>query len=758
MSTVIGTRVPRVEGVEKVTGGALYSANVLVPGTIWGKCLRSPFAYARIKSIDVSKARALPGVLAVITARDIQNNLVGRRLKDQRILADDVVRFVGERVAAVAAEDKDVAEAALDLIEVEYEELEPLLDPLKAQADEAPVLHPDYNSYVGRSPAVPEGMKNAHAYALVQKGDVEAGFAEADLVVEGAYSTAMMHQAYIEPTASVVKVGDDGRVHVWSAQKQPYGLRDMLADALGIPVEQVVYEYSRVGGEFGGKGALMDVPLCYYLSKATGRPVRMVMTYTEEFMAANPRHPSYITFKTGVKRDGSIVAHQSKTIFDGGAYGGYKPVPTVDLGGGRKAGGAYRIPNTKFETVIVYTNHVPGGFMRAPGDPQMLFALESHIDEVAYKLGMDPLEFRRHNMLRQGDASATGEVWEDLRAREVLEAAVAGSNYGKPKPRPTIGRGIAITNRHIGGGDSEVLVQIDSQGQVTLVTGTPDAGQGSHTIQQQILAEILSVPLSQIRVVTGNTDVAPFDPGVGGGRTTHVTGRAVMDAAQKAVDELRGWAAELRGWPENEVVLEDGAFSLARRSGRGQGEGTQEAGTEGTAVSFAEAAREAIRRKGEPLEFRAAYSKNKVEQECFAAQVAEVEVDPATGQVTVLHISNAQDTGKLINPTAAEGQVEGGIIQGFGFAVMEEMILEEGKVANPNFGEYKIPTIADIPDLKENWVEDAPGPLPFGGRNLSEHSLIITGAAVANAVRDAVGARVTSTPITAEKVYNALHQ
>lgn len=743
MATVIGQRVPRVEGVEKVTGSALYSANILLPGTIWGKCLRSPFAYARIKSIDTSKAKALPGVLAVLTAKDIKNNLVGKRLKDQPILAEDVVRFIGERVVAVAAEDKDVAEQALDLIEVEYEQLDPLLDPLEAMSDAAPVLHPQYENYAGRSPAVPAGMKNVHSYGKWEKGDLNAGFAEADEIIEGTYSTAMMHQAYIEPHASVVSAGPDERVHVWSAQKQPYGLRDALAQALEIPIENVVYEYTRVGGEFGGKGHIMDAPLCYYLSKASGRPVRMVMTYTEEFMAANPRHPGYIQFKTGVKRDGTIVAHQSRVIFDGGASGGYKPVPTIDLGGARKAGGAYRIPNTSLESIIVYSNHVPGGFMRAPGDPQVLFALESHIDEMAYKLGIDPLEFRRRNILHQGDANAAGDVWEDLRAVEVLEAAVAKSNYGKPKPRPNVGRGMAITNRHIGGGDSEALVQIDSNGIVTVITGTADAGQGSHTIQAQILAEILTIPLSQIRVVPGNTDVAPFDPGVGGGRTTHVTGQAIMQAGQKASDELRGWAAELRGWPEGSVELKDGRFVAE--------------GEHGEAVSFAEAAREAIRRKGEPLEFRAAYSKSKVEQECFCAQVAEVEVDPTTGQVTVLQITTAHDSGTLINPMAAEGQVEGGVVQGFGFGVMEEMILEEGKVANPNFGEYKIPTIADVPDIKEAWVVDAPGPLPFNGRALSEHSLIVTAGAINNAVRDAIGVRITTTPITAEKVYKALH-
>src|SRR6266568_665505 len=267
MSTVIGVRAPRVEGVEKVTGEALYAANVLLPGTVWGKSLRSPHAYARIKRISTSKAKALPGVLAVITAKDIKNNLIGKRLRDQRILAEDIVRFVGERVAAVAAEEKDIAEAALDLIEVEYEELEPLLDPLEAMSDSAPVLHPEFESYVGKPPNLPN-IKNVHAYTKIERGDMAAGLAEADEIVEGSYTTAMMHQAYIEPCASVVSIDEEGRVHVWAAQKQPYGVRDWLSQALELPVEQIVVEYTRVGGEFGGKGSLNDAPLCYYLAKA----------------------------------------------------------------------------------------------------------------------------------------------------------------------------------------------------------------------------------------------------------------------------------------------------------------------------------------------------------------------------------------------------------------------------------------------------------------------------------------------------------
>ncbi|HVA22836.1 MAG TPA: xanthine dehydrogenase family protein molybdopterin-binding subunit [Chloroflexota bacterium] len=761
-TSVIGQRAARVEGVEKVTGQAEYAANFLFPGTVWGKALRSPHAYARIKRIDASRARALPGVLAVITAKDIDNRLTGRALYDHRILADDVVRFIGEKVAAVAAGEKDVAEAALDLIEVEYEVLEPLLDPLQAMADGAPVLHPELRSYKGLPP-IPEHLKNVQSYGCIERGDLAAGFAQADEIVEGTYFSPMTHQAYLETHAAIVSIAEDGRVHIWAPQKNPFRLREQLAEALGLPEDQVVYEFTRMGGDYGNKGALMDAPLCYYLAKACGRPVRMVMTYTEEFIALSPRHPAYMQLRTGVKRDGTITAHEVHLTFDGGAYGAYKPVPAVDVGGWRKAGGCYRIPSSKIEAFMVYTNHVPGGFMRAPADSQVIFALESHVDEIAARLGMDPLEFRRHNLLRQGDANAIGEVWRDLRAREVLEAAVAGSDYGKPKPRPNVGRGVAITHRHIGGGNGEAILRISADGSVVLMTGTPDAGQGAHVMQRQVAAEVLTLPLERVTVEFGNTDVAPYDPGIGAGRTTHVSGRAVMATAEKAVEELRGWAAELRGWPENELVLEEGFFKV-RSPGSGVWSGDGDPGLwtmdPGPPVSFAEAAAAAVLRKGGPLEIRGGYSGGWAEESCFNAQVAEVEVDPETGQVTLLHLSVACDPGTIINPTTAESQMEGGIIQGVGLAFTEEMVLDpdDGRVVNPNFGEYKIPVLPDIPPLRTTYLEDAPGPLPFGGRALGEHGHIPTGPAIANAIKDAAGVRIPSMPFTAEKVYQALQR
>jgi CO/xanthine dehydrogenase Mo-binding subunit len=740
-TSVIGQRAPRVEGVDKVNGGARYALDMLLPGVVWGKALRSPHAYGRIKRVDASRARSMPGVLAVITAKDIRNVLHGRRTYDLPLLAEHQVRFIGEKIAAVAAEDQDVAEAALDLIEVEYELLDPLVNPLRAMDADAPVLHPDQRSYTGL-PNIPEEFKNLQSYGHWEKGDIEAGFADADVIFEDTYTSAMTHQAHLEPQQGAISIDDNGIIHVYCAPKNPLGQRKQLAEALGVPEEQVIYEFVRIGGDYGNKGGLMDIPLCYYLAKACGRPVRMAHTYTEEFMAGSPRHPSHIHLRTGLKRDGTFTAHEARLIFDGGAYAAHKPTPNVDVGGARKAGGVYRIPNCRIQSFVVYTNHVPGGFMRAPADSQTIFAMESHVDEIARKMGFDPLEFRLKNMMREGDADPTGDVWKDLRWRECVDAAVAGSNWGKAKP-PNVGRGVAITHRHIGEGEAEALLRFGADGGVTLVTGTPDAGMGAHIMQQQVAAAVLTLPLERVTVLPVGSDEMPYDPGLGAGRTTHLSGGAVKVTAEKAVAELRSWVAEARGWPEDEIILEAGAFRLV--------------GSSEPPAPLEEVAADAARRKGGRLEFRERFDGRKVYVELCMAQVAEVEVDPETGQVKVLHVSAACDSGTIINPPAAEGQVEGAFVQGIGLAMMEEMVIdEEGRVTNPNFNEYKIPTTADLPPLKLTWIEDAPGPLPFGGRALAEHGHIPTSPAISNAIRDAVGIRLKSIPFRPETVYEAL--
>jgi len=346
-------------------------------------------------------------------------------------------------------------------------------------------------------------------------------------------------------------------------------------------------------------------------------------------------------------------------------------------------------------------------------------------------------------MIVEGEADATGDVWRDLYWRQCVDAAVAHSKWGQPKA-PNVGRGIAITHRHIGEGEAESLIRVDTSGQITVVTGTPDAGMGAHIMEQQVAAAVLTVPLEQVTIEAVGSDIMPYDPGLGAGRTTHLSGGAVNAAAELTRDELKAIVAETRGWPLDEIVLEDGAFHLP--------------GSNEPAATLGQAASEAAQGRGDSVEFRARFDGRKVFTELCMAQVAEVHVDPETGQLKILHVSAACDSGTIINPPAAEGQVEGAFVQGIGLAMSEEMIIEDGRVTNPNFGDYKIPTAADIPEFTLTWIEDAPGPLPFGGRALAEHGHIPTSPAVANAIRDAVGIRLKSIPFRPETLYNAIQE
>jgi len=493
---VIGQPAPRVDGNEKTTGQARYAADVSLPGTLWGKSLHSPYAHARIVRIDTTEAKQVPGVHAVITGADVRGGLWGRAVKDVPVLAYDRVRFCGERVAAVAAEDEDLAERALELIQVAYEELPAVFDPHAALQDDAPILHADFNSYLGFAQKMAQPSNVYHRTAF-DKGDLERGFAEADLIIEHTYVTQRIHQGYIEPQAVLVNIDDRGRVHVWVCSKVPYNTRKSLATAAGIPEEQLLFHHVYIGGDFGGKGNARNTPICYFLARATGRPVRMVSDSIEELFAGNPRHAVEVRLKTGVKRDGTMVAHQVHYLANSGAYAAFKPAGII--GGYNQAAGPYRVPHCRIESTFVYTNTVPCGFMRAPGEPQAVFALESHIDEIARQLGMDPLEFRRKNLIVDGDETASGERFEHVRVHETLQAAVDAAGYHQPKP-PYVGRGIASGDRPAGGGQATAAITLQPDGSVILGTPIFAQGTGTYTTLCQVVAEELLGPLERIRV------------------------------------------------------------------------------------------------------------------------------------------------------------------------------------------------------------------------------------------------------------------
>src|SRR3954452_4287588 len=453
---VVGQPIVRDEGPAKVTGAARYTADVPLRDALWAKCLRSPLPHARIVRIDTSRAARLPGVRAVLTGGDFPPSLVGRRLKDQPIVPRDRVRFIGERVAAVAAIDADTAEEALALIDVEYEELPAVFDPLAAMEPDAPILHPDLLKYEGLygQPTIP----NVHSHLNGGHGDVELGFAESDLVFEHTFTTPPQHQGYIEPYSVLVGIDASGRPDVWMSNKGPFNLRAHLAAALDMPEEWIRCNPAHIGGEFGGKGSPMDAPVAYQLARRTGCPVRVVMSYVEELTAGNPRHPSVVRLKTGVKRDGRLWARDSLAVWNSGAYGGHKPIPTVHILGGLEATGSYRFPHLRMDSRCVYTNQVPAGFMRSPGRPQMAFAVESQMDIIAEELGIDAVELRLQNFCQEGDLSGRGHRYYQVKGVETLRAGVAAAHFGQPKPTPYVGRGLALGDRPIGAGQTGVIL------------------------------------------------------------------------------------------------------------------------------------------------------------------------------------------------------------------------------------------------------------------------------------------------------------
>src|SRR5919109_2778360 len=737
MTQVVGRPTPRVEGEMKVTGKALYSADLNLPGILWGKVLRSPIAYGRIKKIDLSKARQIPGVKVVITGQDVTGLRIGRCIYDTPVLADGVVRFIGEKVAAVAAETEEAAEQALDLIEVDYEELEPLLDPVKAAKADAPVLHPDLLSYRGL-PVPVEKLGNVFAYLKWSKGDVEAGFREADLIVENTFTTQVTHQSYLEPHACVVKTEPAGGAEVWSCRKTPFAVRGQVSNCIGVTKEKLVFHPTHIGGDFGGKGGFMDVPACYFLSLKSGQPVKMVMDYSEELLAGNPRHASIIKVKTGVKKNGAIVAHHMDFLFDSGAYGSMKPAGY--LVGVRTCAGPYKIANCLIEERVVYTNKVPCGHMRAPGDPQGFFANESQMDIVARKLGMDPAEFKRKNMLRDGDVSPIGGHISHIRAVEALDKAVQLSGYNKPKSR-NVGRGLAFSEWSPSGGEGNVFVKIDEKGRVKVSSPVVDQGAGVLTIIVEVVGEELKVPADRLELEQLDSSAVPSDGGVGGSRATRVYGNASYEAGVKGRDALFAIAAPKLGVDTKELELSNG-FVIHKRTKR--------------RMSFAEV----VKANGSEISVKGYYkSSEKSHDASVSAQIAEVHVDPETGEITLNQIVSAHTTGKVINPLMHQGQIDGGVVFGLGYALSEEVLFDGGKVVTTNFGEFKIPNIQDIPPLKTSVMENVPqGPGPYNSLAIGEVANVPTAAAVANAVADACGVRITDLPVTSEKVYRALRE
>jgi len=700
----------RIDGDAKVSGGATYTADLRIPGALDAAFVRSPYPHARIVSVDTTRARALAGVRAVVTGADVKGQRLGRRLQDWPVLCWDRVLFVGDRVAAVAADTREIAEEAVRLIAVDYEELPALLDMDAALAHSAPVLHPDAATYrflEGRGPRPATPHPNHQGFVVESHGDVAAAFAHAARVFEHDFVTPRIHQAALEPHAAVVWIEGD-RVRVISTNKAPFNLRTQMAATLGLEEDRIVVNNGTIGGDFGGKGLSTDEFVLYHLAKATGRPVRAIARYADELTTLNPRHSSRIRLRTGVDGDGRIVAHESWALFDGGAYAAGKPTVRLLVEGGVSTLEGYRVPAARHEAATVYTNQVPGGHMRAPGQPQNAFASESHLDLIARELGIAPLELRRRNVARAGDPTTAGEPWHGPDLRALLDRAAA--EIGADLPRPAgQGIGFALGVRHVGRGRTTISLRLEADGRIEARTGVGDQGGGQHTLIQRIVAAALAVDPATVRVTRLSTD-GPQDPGIGGSRVTPVHGGAALAAANALAAKLAG-------------------------------------------RSIADAAR--ALKDGEAIEASATFDAT-LSDHGAVAHAIEAAVDAETGAVRILQAVLAVDIGQVINPIGLRGQLEGGFVYGLGMALTEDLALEDGRVRAANLGDYKLPTIADVPPLKIVHLSDEHGVGPYGARSAGE--LVNPGvpAAVANAVQAASGARVRTLPITAERVWREL--
>lgn len=737
VARAVGLSLPRNEGAEKVSGRTLYAADVSPEGVLWAKILRSPLPHAKIRSIDVSEALRVTGVRAVVTGQDAPHRYFGKEIRDMPVLCWDRVRFVGDRVAAVAADTREAAEEALRRIRVDYEELPAVFDPIEAMASGAPLVHEDVAGYPD-APAdkLALDVRNGLTRLAWSKGDVQHGFASAARVVEHTFHVPARHQGYLEPHATVVAIDTDERIQVWAAVKNPFIARRQFCKSMDIPEERVRFNVVNVGGEFGGKGDAAEVPLVYLLARKSRRPVKHVNTYSEELAASNPAHPTIVTIRSGLGPDGSIVARSVRALHASGAYGALKA--NTSLATWHYVGIPYRVENASFEFLQIYTNTVPGGYYRSPGAVAMAFALESHTDLLAREVGLDPAEFRLRHLMDEGEEDAVGHRLHDVRFREVLEGALAAARWHAPK-RENVGRGIAIYGRHISGGDTGLILGVEPDASYTVVSPTIDQGSGTHTILRQLAAEQMGVPVDRVRVLVGDTDTAPRDSGVRASRITYVAGQALMQACAELHEKLLREAARALECRVSDVRRDGDRFFL---------EG--EPGQQVTLARLAAGAAEPLR-----VTMRENY-RYPDDVSYICAQVAEVEVDPDTGAVTVRRLVSAHDVGTVINPLLHQGQIDGGAIMGLGQAVMEEMIIENGRITTSNLGDYRLPTIADIPMLDTVLVESPGGVGPLNSKPIGEFANNGLPAAVANAVADAVGARIFDLPLTPERILRTL--
>ena len=751
-SDVLGKGLPRLDATDKATGKAQYVIDLQMPGMLFGKILRSPHPHALIKSIDTSRAQNLDGVHTVLTGEDVPLRKFSffDHLADKTMFCSDKVRYVGDEVAAVAAVDWETATRALELIEVDYEPLPAVFDPEEAMKTGSPLIH--------------DGESNICFQSERVFGDPEQAFRECDYICEDRYVTSHVAHCCLESSNCIARWDPPDRLTVWTSSQAPHTQRQEVARILGMPAGRVRFLGASMGGGFGARLVMdMKLPIGAILSKKTGRPVKIVNTRSEEFATAKTRYGYTIYLKTGAKKDGTLLAREMRIVGDNGAYHDKGP-STLGLSS-TVSGMMYNVPNRRFQGIFVYTNKQMGTAFRGFGNPQVTFAMETQLDALAGKIGMGPLELRLKNANQPGTSTPFGAEITSCGMTECMQSATAKAGWQDKRHQKGL-KGIGLANViHSGGGSrsygynaTDAFLKISEEGMVTLITGAPDMGQGAHTALAQIAAEELGVPLDAFKVVSDDTDLTPYDLGACASRTTFICGNAALSAAKDAKREIVSVASEMMEANPKDIVLKKGKVSV-------------KGSPEKFSHTFAELAEYAIQKKGEPISGRGRFV-DKLPAGCtpeeaavmntptfaFGAQVAEVEIDEKTGEVTLLKFVAAHDIGRIVNSHMAEGQVEGAVVQGIGYALMENMVFEGGRLLNDGFLDYKIPRITDIPSIETIFVETNDPAGPFGAKGIGEPGIVPTAPAIANAIFNASGIRVRRLPISPEEILEGLRK
>lgn len=745
---VVGQPLPRKDAGNIVTGNVLYGVDVSLPGMLHGRVIRSSIPSGRITRLDVSKAKDLPGVKAVITAEDVPAIRFGYGIKDETIFASNTIRYGGEAMAAVAAVDEDTAAEAVRLVDVDYEEAPGVFDVLEAIKDGAPLVHAELATYEANSTITrswkPRPGTNILHEVESGRGNVEKGFAEADHVFEDTFRTRRVQHCYLEPHGCLAKVEGD-TITVWTSTQKAFIVRSALAGIFSLPESSIRVIGTKVGGGFGGKNGIRLEHYAVALAIKTGRPVKMVMPRTEEFTSSAGSVPATIVIKTGVKRDGTITARQARFLWDCGAYSEGLPASNRAI---HDAAGPYRMAHLKVTSALVYTNTMRGCPFRGLGCPESTWAGESQIDMIAERLNLDPIELRMKNLVEDGDRAATpdGEILDGVMAKESLRRVVEEMRDGRRNaPGRTRGIGISMVYKSptsAGGAVSSAAVSLNRDGSIHVHIGSSDVGGGMETILAQMVAEVFGLEISDVHVVSADTALVPFDHGTYSSRVTVSSGLAVLRAAE----EIKNRLLEIAG----KVLDEDPARLMVRGKKVSRIMGGRE-------VTIAEILN-SPRSPQKSLTATGFATEDGKKGWRFGAQGVELEIDSETGMIDVLRVISAVDVGKAVNPPLVEGQLEGGVVMGLGYALHEELLLDEGKTINPTFADYRVPFAQQIPPMQSILLESPLAEGPFGAKGIGELGLFAIAPAIANAVRQAVGVRITELPMTPERVLAALEQ